>query len=719
MTNSMQKKAALEYARRGWSVIPLSGKKPLIAWKDYQAKCAAEAQIEAWWQKYPSANVGIVTGAISGLVVLDVDAPEGIKTLAAHNYTIPETVIKSKTGGGGYHCYFAHPGYLCKNFAGGRGLLPGVDFRGDGGYIVAPPAVHQNGKVYKWIVPPGVEPVLPMPSWLERLIHAHVGDSKENWKEQLLEGERNTGLTRRAGSLLKDGLRFEHVLSIIQALNQKYCKPPLSDDEAEAIVISIARRHAGRAKADKKPTQAQLLVGLANEVELFHTADRKGYATIPVGGHRETWGVQSQPFRRWLLHRYFLTIGRPPNAQAVRDAVGVLDAKAEFDGPELQVFKRVAQHDGNIYIDLGCPTWDAIEVTPSGWQVVPSTGCPVKFWRTPGMLPLTRPGGEADITALRCFLNTRNDTDWYLLVAWLLAALHPRGPYPILVLQGEQGSAKSTTAKVLSVLVDPSTPQLRLPPGDARDLAIAATNTWVMAVDNLSSVPAWLSDAFCCMATEGGFVTRRLYSDDEETRFNFSRPIVINGIEAIVTRHDLLDRSVVITLPAIPDTQRQDDTDFWTAFEQARPGILAALLTAVAAGLYSISTVKLDSLPRMAGFAKWVTACESALPWPQGDFLKAYAESRAEAVEAALEGDVVVSAIRGLLEQQPEWEGTMTELLAALEGYVSEQVSKGRGWPKTVKALGRKLRLSVTFLRQVGVEVEFARKAGGGAKENR
>jgi hypothetical protein len=128
------------------------------------------------------------------------------------------------------------------------------------------------------------------------------------------------------------------------------------------------------------------------------------------------------------------------------------------------------------------------------------------------MLPLPYPREGGSITSLRGFVNVANDDDWALLLAWLVAAFRPHGPYPVLVLHGEQGSAKSTVARVLRALVDPGTASLRSEPRDARDLIISATNGWCVALDNLSHLPVWLSDAICSLATGGGFGTRELFT---------------------------------------------------------------------------------------------------------------------------------------------------------------------------------------------------------------
>lgn len=148
-------------------------------------------------------------------------------------------------------------------------------------------------------------------------------------------------------------------------------------------------------------------------------------------------------------------------------------------------------------------------------------------------------------------------------MAWLIQALRPKGAYPVLILQGEQGSAKSTTERLLRALIDPSTAPLRTTPRNERDLIIAATNSWCAAFDNISTLPPWLSDALCRLSTGGGFSARELYTDAEEVLFDVTRPVILNGTTDVATRPDLLDRALVMMLPAIQEEGRTPEADLW------------------------------------------------------------------------------------------------------------------------------------------------------------
>jgi len=305
-----------------------------------------------------------------------------------------------------------------------------------------------------------------------------------------------------------------------------------------------------------------------------------------------------------------------------------------------------------------------------------------------------------------------------LIAGALLTAYRGHGPYPVVVLHGEQGSAKSTTARVIRDLIDPNSAPLRAMPKEPRDLMIAATNSWVVALDNLSFIPAWLSDALCRLATGGGFATRALYTDDEEALFDAQRPVILTGIEQMATRGDLLDRSVILTLPPIQEERRRDEETFRAAFEQAQPRILGALLQAVAHALGHVSDVHLPRPPRMADFAKWAVAAERALGFEPGTFIHAYETNRRSAVETELEASPIAAPLLALIGHRPvstisgapirAWEGTCSELLDLLNCGIPEQTRHDKSWPKTPRGVrGALNRLAPALRRGRRIEITF------------
>jgi hypothetical protein len=242
---------------------------------------------------------------------------------------------------------------------------------------------------------------------------------------------------------------------------------------------------------------------LASTAKLFHTPDGSCYADIFIKGHRESWPIRSKGFRDWLQFHYYEKLGSAPNSEAMQTALATIEAGAKFKGPEMPVYVRTAEYGGRIYIDLSNPDWQAIEINTAGWQVI--NDHPVRFRRAAGMRPLPLPERGGSIELLRRFLNVKSDRDFVLAVSWLLAALKGRGPYPVLGVCGEQGSAKSTFCAILRALTDPNGASLRALPREDRDLFIAAGNGHVLAFDNVSGLPPWLSDTLCRLSTGGGF----------------------------------------------------------------------------------------------------------------------------------------------------------------------------------------------------------------------
>jgi hypothetical protein len=452
---------------------------------------------------------------------------------------------------------------------------------------------------------------------------------------------------------------------------------------------------------------------LDSGAHLFHAADQSCFATVPHDNHRETWPLRSAGMRSWVRRLYWAKFRKALCGQAVADAVGCLEGLALHDGPEHEVFVRVAGCGDRIFLDLADAAWQAVEIDATGWRVVGTP--PVRFRRAKAMLPLPPPAAGGTLEELRPFINVK-DSDWPLILGWLVAALRPTGPYPVLCLHGEQGSAKSTAGRVLRALVDPNTAPVRAEPRDLRDLAIAANNGWVVALDNISYLHPWLSDSLCRLSTGGGFSTRTLYENDEETIFAAQRPAVVNGIEELATRGDLLDRALLVLLPTIPEDKRQTEDQFWRAFERARPRILGALLTAVAAGLRKWPTVQLTGLPRMADFAKWAVACEPALGLNQGSFLRAYRGNVRDANELALESSPVVRYLTELVSDGP-WEGTAADLLATLDERAGDGEKRLRIWPKTARVLSGLMRRLSPNLRRAGFAVDFAREGKDRARK--
>src|SRR5262245_58810050 len=488
----------------------------------------------------------------------------------------------------------------------------------------------------------------------------------------------------------------------------------------DTFANACARANAARAKAhnqdsknkDKERIVDKLINIAINQSEgdhprtggLFHAPVSIGYADICHGNRRETWPLRSRGFRQWLVRVYYEVNGTAPNSEAIQTAIGLAEARAVIDGPEREVFVRTGAHSGKLYLDLVNENWEAVEIDASGWRIV--TSPPVRFRRSAGMRPLRRPVHGGALEALRSFLNVTSQEEFVLAVCWTLAALRNTGPYPVLALSGEQGSAKSTFATLLRYLIDPNVASLRSLPREERDLAISANNVHVLAFDNVSHLSLWISDALCRIATGAGFATRQLYTDTDEVLLDASRPVILTGIVDVVTRADLADRALAIKLEPIEETKRRSEREFMAAFMGSAPEILGALLDGWSRA-FENSTVNLQSRPRLADFAEWSTACEAAF-WAPGTFMKAYESNRHHLNEVALDADLVGTAIEAMMVTRIDWAGKPADLLKSLNLIADERQTRSKEWPLNANQLGRSLRRCAPLLRRAGIDVHFA-----------
>jgi energy-coupling factor transporter ATP-binding protein EcfA2 len=458
-------------------------------------------------------------------------------------------------------------------------------------------------------------------------------------------------------------------------------------------------------------------LALENSLDLWHDPEGNPWATLRVKGHAEHHPLKTKAIRRYLAHLYYQENKSAPHAQAVQDALGTLEAKAVFDGPEHKTYVRLAEVDGAVYLDLGNEHWQGVKITCDGWLV--ADDMPVRFRRPRGMSSLPSPVRGGSLTELAGLLNVSLDSrDWKLIVAWLLQALRGAGPYPVLVLTGGQGSGKSTVARMLRALVDPNVSPLRSLSRDERDLFIAAVNGWALAFDNVSGLSQWISDAICKLSTGGGLSTRELFSDSEETLLDALRPVVLNGITDFVNRQDLVDRALQVRLPAIPKDERKPEKMLWRNFDAAQPRILGALLDTAAGGLARLPATTLEELPRLADFALWATACEQPLGWQPGAFMAAYQDAQDDLIKDALEAEPVAVALLTLLTLKngtdipnTEWSGTASELLAELTVHAYGDKRPPKGWPGAPHVLSGSLKRIAPALLEQGLEVTQLNRA--------
>lgn len=453
----------------------------------------------------------------------------------------------------------------------------------------------------------------------------------------------------------------------------------------------------------KKKT-SELMLELIEDLYLFHDIEGIAYAKILVEDHYEVWNVESEVLMNYLIERFMHVYdGRIPSAISLKEITRILKVKAQIHGSKHPVFTRVAEVDDAIYISLCDAKWSAIKITKKGWKVVSNP--PVFFIRSRIMKELPRPCRGEQIDRLRPFINVKEDHDFHLIIAWLLSTLKEKCPFPILNIQGEQGSAKSTTTSILRSVIDPSVLTLRSLPNNEEDLAISSKNTFVLAYDNLSDLSDKMSDTLCKLSTGGAISMRTLFTTQEESSIRIKRPCILNGIEDIAKRPDFLDRSIIINLSSINSKDRIDEKTFWESFKGVHAEILGALCTIASEALEILPRVRLEVKPRMADFALWMTAAEKSLNWPENYFMKIYLDNRANAIDQGYERNPLATAIFHVMRCRKEIKGTTTEVLNKIKLCVQAEDNHVGSWPAPNQLKGQ-LRRIATLLRERNIEIE-------------
>ncbi|KZL10445.1 DUF6371 domain-containing protein [Pseudovibrio sp. Ad26] len=484
-----------------------------------------------------------------------------------------------------------------------------------------------------------------------------------------------------------------------------------SSEQAEAFVLSSQVEDESEPEAKPRARGVSLL-SVAQDLELWHSPQKDAFATVLVNGHNEHWPVESQNFKRWLVGRYYEKTGLAPSTQNLGDALRVFEVRALEQGACHAPFMRTGWQDGESWLDLADESWRAIRITRDGWEVISNP--PVKFIRKQTMSPLPLPEKGHGIEEMHHLINAEEE-DCKLILGWMVASLWGRSrSYPVLALGGEQGSGKSTMARLLRSITDPCAVSASSLPKDEHDLMVMAQNGHVLNFDNVSKMEGWLSDAICRMATGSGFISRKLHTDGDAYWFQGARPVLLNGIPALTERADLAERALSVRLKRIDEVGRQPEEVFWQEWEQLKPRMLGALLDALSTAIRNIESVHLERHPRMADFARLMVAASSGLGWEEGEFLEAYESNRRGTAEAVFEGDPVAVALHEFLMVRlsgESWVGTATELLAELNMTASDQIRVSRFWPAKVNAFGSAVDRAAPLLRQKRIQVQ--KKATG------
>jgi len=397
------------------------------------------------------------------------------------------------------------------------------------------------------------------------------------------------------------------------------------------------------------------------------------YATFLVHNpsfHKEHWPLESKEARAQFTAD-LIDAGASCSRSVLEELTQRLVTKAIIKKLRKETHLRVGRYGDSYYLNLMDDAWETIRINAEGWEIVPNP--PIVFVRSGTAKPLPSPVRGGSLAMIDELIRVQHIQDRHVIVSWLLNALFPTGGYPILLLTGEQGSAKSMTSKLLRGLIDPAKPIMRPLQKDDRNLMIEATHNWVLCYDNLSTITPSHSDSLCRLAVGAGFGVRSHYENKAETTFDAARPLVLNGIGTVVNRLDLLDRCIRVKLAPISPTERKTEEELKQRANELQPYILGALLDLFSKSLANLPHTNPRELPRMADFAKRVLAVETDIGWETGEFLSYYANIIQDAESEAIEGDNFITSILQFMQGRESWNGIASELHARLLAFVPNE----------------------------------------------
>lgn len=455
---------------------------------------------------------------------------------------------------------------------------------------------------------------------------------------------------------------------------------------------------------NKQLSQADKLIDLAHELKLFRDQHNEPFAYL----NNESILLRSKKIKQWMSYRLYQEDGKAPNTEALNKALSVLEGRAIFDSPQVALHNRIALQGGNFWYDLG--NGKAIKIDTEGWSIEKTF--PILFRRYQHQQSQVIPLKDGEPWELFRFLNV--DDDHHLLVlVYTISCFIPDIAHPIFHPHGAQGAGKTTLCRIIKKLCDPSTMETIITPRDVPQLVQILAHHHICLFDNMSALPSWMSDILAQACTGGGFSKRQLYTDDDDIIYQLKRCIGINGINLLISKPDLMDRSILLPLDRIHPSKRMDEAKFWEGFEKAKPSIIGAIFDAVSKAMAIYPTVELKELPRMADFVKWGYAIAAALGGHGDKFLRDYRQNVVRQNEEVIQGNTLAQAVLKLMDDQESWEGNIKEAWHKLKE-TADPDKNDASFPKSERSLRKHLEKIKTNLIDVGVTFHIGQRTSAG-----
>ena len=457
-------------------------------------------------------------------------------------------------------------------------------------------------------------------------------------------------------------------------------------------------------KNEDKKGQIDILIDIVEDIETYRTSMDETYVTIQI--RENNVNVKSERFKKWIVSQFYNIESKIPTNDNIAKIILLLESRAMNEVNEVLVERRCATVDNCIYYDLKDDSCNVVKVSRDGWEIIKDP--PVIFARTKTMYRQVTPERNGNLDILDKWFRYKDENHLILQKVILVASLIPNIARPIQVLHGEKGSSKTSTMKLVRDIIDPAIVPVVSIPKTIDDLAVYISKNYVPCFDNIDTISNQVSDLLCIAVTGGGHTKRKLYTDDEEQVMFFQRFIVLNGINVVATRPDLLDRCILLELERIPPNERKEEKVLREEFEKDKPIILGAIFETLSKAMSIYDQVELNNLGRMADFTRWGYAIAEVLGTGGDKFLEAYLNNQNNANIEALESHPVGFAMYKFMEDKTVWSGSPTKLLSELEivaGFEKIDTTNSN-WAKTPNVLSRRLNEIKSNLLDVGIEFE-------------
>lgn len=558
---------------------------------------------------------------------------------------------------------------------------------------------------------------------------------------------------------MKKGVKDSHIPLIEDTVDLNYNTITITQQGQEQGQEREREREQEQQQEQPEKSQAKILLELVKGESIFFKDQFKvPHTLVKIYDHNEVLAIESTKFRRYLSKLYYDKFeNKIANSESIKNAIQILEAKADFEGQTIPLHLRTAwssnnndddKNKGSIYYDLTDPKNRCVKITSDGWIIV-NNQIEVLFRKynhlSPQVEPLSIKKTRTTITTMReeeiesletlkddtdaidakilnefmTLFNVKEEDNKLLLKCYIISLFIPDIPKPILLLHGEQGGAKSTFQELIKMLVDPSGIQTLTFPRDSNEFIQQLSHNYIVYYDNVSVIHDWISDLLCRAVTGSSFSKRALWTNDEDFYYNFRRVVGINGIDLAATKADLLDRSIIIQIERIDKTDRIKIEKIWEKFNEIKSQVLGCIFDILAKVLHYKNDHKEIQFPRglnrMADWEEYAEIISRCMGNPEGEFQRVYQENIGVQVDEAIASSPLSMAVMELMTDRiKSWTGTPTELYIALneiaETKLKINIQKIKSWPKSTSYLSRRLNGIKTNLREKGIEIKIGDK---------